>query len=618
MSHDVQEQAADYKLSKLQNVIANASNARGNLIDSLPNWLNAQTRKSAGRGRSADNTQQYGVQKLRELILELAVRGKLVEQDPNDEPASVLLEKIAEEKARLVREGKVKKQKKLPEISSDEKSFPLPLGWHWARIQDISSYIQRGKGPKYSEVGRVRVISQKCVQNSGFDISPARFVEDTSLDKYQPERFLVSNDLLWNSTGTGTVGRINVLESIEANTLVADSHVTVIRPLLVSSQFICSFISAPGVQLRIAPDHENSLVSGSTKQVELNTSQVTSVVVPVPPLAEQNRIVKKVDELMALCDQLEQQQADAVQAHDTLVKVLLDTLNQSDNADDFQQNWRRIAEHFDTLFTTESSIDQLKQTILQLAVMGKLVPQDPNDEPASVLLEKIAEEKARLVKEGKIKKQKPLPEISEDDKPFELPKNWEWTRFGSVFDVTSSKRINVKDYVSSGVPFFRSKEIGELKFGRTISTDIFISKDKYDELKNLSGFPNAGDLMLTAVGSIGNGWICDGRDFYYKDGNIAKIGCHQFADMCYTLDFIEAPLFNKQAMNTVSGTAYNALTLIKLNHLLFPTPPLAEQHRIVKKVDELMALCDQLKDHLNQAQTLQQQLADAVVAQSVE
>ncbi|MDG3087279.1 hypothetical protein P7F88_14810 [Vibrio hannami] len=151
-----------------------------------------------------------------------------------------------------------------------------------------------------------------------------------------------------------------------------------------------------------------------------------------PPSDEQHRIVAKVDELMALCDQLEQQTEASIEAHQVLVTTLLDTLTNSADADELMQSWARISEHFDTLFTTEESIDQLKQTILQLAVMGKLVPQDPSDEPAAELLKRIAEEKAQLVKEKKIKKQKALPPISEDEKPFELPSGWEWCHLNSL------------------------------------------------------------------------------------------------------------------------------------------------------------------------------------------
>jgi len=171
-----------------------------------------------------------------------------------------------------------------------------------------------------------------------------------------------------------------------------------------------------------------------TKSTHGHLSQGTYLekLFPLPPLVEQQRIVDKVDELMVLCDQLESQTETSLEAHETLSQVLLTTLTDSKSAQELNQNWLRVSEHFDTLFTTEQSIDQLKQTILQLAVMGKLVPQNSNDEPASVLLEKIASEKALLIKDKKIKKQKPLPSISDEENPFELPSGWEWVKFGDL------------------------------------------------------------------------------------------------------------------------------------------------------------------------------------------
>jgi type I restriction enzyme M protein len=326
VSHDPDELLHEYQLNQtaiadehnqLKAILQEALNRDRGLplheviIDSLDVWTSAVDMKSSARRGSNGNQEAYGVTKLRELILELAVRGKLLPQDHIDEPARVLLEKIMAEKERMIEEGLIKKKKPLPEIADDEKLFALPNGWEWSRLQDVSSYVQRGKGPRYADSGEVQVVSQKCIQWSGFDLSQARFVDDASLSGYQAERFLRSNDLLWNSTGTGTVGRINVLPEIDTNTLVADSHVTVIRPLMVSSQFLHCVIAAAGVQKRIEPEHENSLVSGTTNQVELNLSSVIQLVIPVPPLDEQHRIVSKVNELMALCDALDAHLNDA-------------------------------------------------------------------------------------------------------------------------------------------------------------------------------------------------------------------------------------------------------------------------------------------------------------------
>ena len=232
---------------------------------------------------------------------------------------------------------------------------------------------------------------------------------------------------------------------------------------------------------------------------------------------------------------------------------------------------------------------QLKNAILQEAIQGRLVPQDPNDEPASVLLDRIRKEKAKLVKEGKLKKidleEKP---ISEEEIPFEIPNSWEWVRLNHIAEVKSSKRVFEKDYVTSGIPFFRSKEIGDLSRGEKIQTELYITKKHYFELKEKYGIPQKGDIFLTSVGSIGNFWICDGREFYYKDGNVTQICANEQFNSRFITLFLGSQLFTLQTKTTVSGTAYNALTIIKLKSLILPLPPLAEQIRIVAKIEELL------------------------------
>jgi type I restriction enzyme S subunit len=563
------------------------------ITDNIDVWSNAvQFGSNRGRGKSK-KLNLHGIKKLRDLILELAVHGKLVPQSPTDEPASILLERIANEKKDLIKQKLIKKPKILPELTSEDLPYSVPNSWTWCRLQDVSSYIQRGKGPKYDDAGKVRVISQKCIQWSGFDIDPAKFVNDESLEKYQDERYLQPNDLLWNSTGTGTVGRINVLEEVQEKTLVADSHVTIIRTQLPNPKFIWIYISAPGIQGRIEPDHENALVSGSTKQVELNTSSVMSLEVPIPPLEEQQRIVDKVNELMALCDQLEQQTEASIDAHQLLVEELLSTLfiqaegSNSENAKAFEQNWARIVEHFDLLFTTEHSIEQLKQTILQLAVMGKLVPQDPTDEPASKLLERIEQEKEQLIKDKVIKRQKALPSIAESEKVFSLPIGWEWERFGNVYELvygdnlpkpkrTESGEFNV--YGSNGV-------VGSHNEACVKSPCIVIGRKG-----------SAGALNKSEQDGC---WVTD-----------VAYSLTPFASM--NLDFIFYQLHTCGLDNLGKGIK-PGLNRNEAYELCIAIPPIEEQQRIVNKVVKLLELCDLLKNLIIEGQNTQQVLATAIV-----
>lgn len=435
------------------------------IVDHIDTWTTAlQTRSTAGRG-SSGKIDLYGIKKLRELILELAVRGKLVPQAPNDEPASVLLERIAAEKAELVKQGKIKKPKPLPEISEEEKPFELPEGWEWTRLGFISNYGFCDKAEaedvtpetwilELEDIEKVtsKLLNKVTFAERPFKSSKNRFSQGDVL--YGKLRPYLDKVIVANEPGVCTTEIIPI-------TSYGNISPEFLRLLLKAPNFIT---------------YANSSTHGMNLP-RLGTEKAQHAVIELAPIQEQLRIVSRVDKLMSLCDQLEQHSLTSLDAHQQLVETLLATLTDSQNADELAENWARISEHFDTLFTTEASIDALKQTILQLAVMGKLVPQDPNDEPASELLKRIAQEKAQLVKDGKIKKQKPLPSISDEEKPFELPEGWEWCKFGLISEFINGDRgsnyPNKNEYVVHGIPWINTGHIE--KDGTLSITDMNLS-----------------------------------------------------------------------------------------------------------------------------------------------
>ena len=553
-----------------------------------------------------------GVARLRELILTLAVQGKLVPQDPADEPASVLLQKTRAEKDRLIAEGKIRRDKALAEMAEEEKPFELPMGWEWVKGRGLFTVVrgvsyQKADAKDAPAEGLMPILRANNIRGSiNFDdlvYVPASLIsEDQLLRSGDYVVCLASGSK--NLVGKAAPFRPEVTCSFGA-------FCGAIRPITDAAYFAVYLAS---------PMYRES-VSEASAGIGINNLKGSSLLdldIALPPLAEQSRIVTRVEELMRLCDALEAKgQLEAAQ-HAQLVSTLLGTLTASATPDELAEHWQRVAQHFDLLLDRPEAIDALEQTLLQLAVRGLLVPQDPTDEPASALLQKIRAEKDRLIATGQIKRDKPLPPITDEEKPFELPVGWEWVRLGTAIEVTSSKRIHVTDYVSDGIPFFRSKEIGELQRGQRISTEICISHEHFNKLKNLPGFPRTGDLMLTSVGSIGNTWICDGRDFYYKDGNITKLSGLGQINMRYLQDFIASDLFKVQVTDTVSGTAYNALTIIKLNDISFPLPPLPEQSRIVTRVTTLRRLCADLRQRLAERQSVQARLAEALVANNAQ
>jgi type I restriction enzyme, S subunit len=331
-------------------------------------------------------------------------------------------------------------------------------------------------------------------------------------------------------------------------------------------------------------------------------------------LVEQHRIVAKVDELMALCDQLEQEQAGSNQTHQALVETLLANLADASDHEEFLKAWKHIATHFDILFTTDQSIDQLKQTILQLAVMGKLVPQDPTDEPASVLLEKIAKEKERLIKEGKIKKQKPLPKIREKEKPFELPMGWEWARFPEIGEVGRGKS---KHRPRNDPSLFITGKYPMVQTGDVARANGFV--ETYTSLYNEKGLSQSrmwpkGTMCITIAANIADSGILS-FDSCFPDSVVGFIPAFEIGDTKYFEYFMRTA--KERLMDFAPSTAQKNINIGILETVYIPLPPIKEIRRIVAKVDELMTLCDALKDKLSEAGTIQVQLADAIAEKAL-
>ncbi|MBE4217231.1 restriction endonuclease subunit S [Vibrio parahaemolyticus] len=575
-------------------------------------WTSAvKTKSTSGRG-SSKKLELYGVKKLRELILELAVRGKLVPQDPSDEPASVLLERIAAEKAQLVKDKKIKKPKKLPKIKKEEAPFKLPKGWSFSRLEDLCELITKGSSPKWQGVSYtenpedVLFVTSENVGAFELLLENRKYVEKKFND-IEPRSILRKEDFLMNIVGA-SIGRTALYDIDDLANI--NQAVCLIRsfPQQVSTRFFLTFF--------------NSLTCVSymyDKQVEnarpnLSMGNISKFVIPVPPIHEQHRIVAKVDELMALCDQLEQQTEDSIEAHQMLVTTLLDTLTNSADADELIQNWARISAHFDTLFTTEESIDQLKQTILQLAVMGKLVPQDPSDEPAAELLKRIAEEKAQLVKEKKIKKQKELPPISEDEKPFELPNGWEWCRLPDLGELARGKskhrpRNDPKLYENGNIPLVQTGDVARA------NGTILTYTAKYNEfgLAQSQLWPK-GTLCITIAANIADTATL-GFDACFPDSVVGYTPYDKEIPTVYFDYFIKTAKENLERF--APSTAQKNINLEILSNVLVPCPPMQQFPRIVEKVNLLLGICDELKERLKESQMSQLQLTDAIVEQAV-
>ena len=555
-----------------------------------------------------------GVKRLRELILELAVRGKLVPQDPNDEPAGELLKRIQAEKAKLVAEGRIRKDKPLPEVGEDEKAFELPVGWEWTTLAKVSLVNPRNDVPSDIEVSFVPM----AMISTQFDGAHQQEQRKWSEIKQGFTHFAEGDVGVAKITPCFENSKACVFSGLKNGIGAGTTELHIIRPVAntLAPRYVLAYLKAP-MFLQVG----ESRMTGTAGQKRLPKDFVETNPFPLPPLAEQHRIVAKVDELMALCDRLEAQQADAASAHATLVKTLLDTLTQSQSAADFTANWQRIAQHFDTLFTTEASLSALKQTVLQLAVMGKLVPQDPNDKPASGLLKRIQAAKARLVAEGKIRKDEPLPVIGEDEKPFELPEGWEWRRFDELLQITGGvtlgRKLHGRNLVS--LPYLRVANVqrGYLVLDVIKNVEVPIDEiGKYQLQQDDLLITEGGDWDKVGRTAIWNSEItqCLHQNHVFRARKVVADWNSRWAEM-YLNSFSAREYFAGSSKQTTNLASIN---MTQLRGCVFPVPPLAEQRRIVAKVDELLVLCGQLAARLKAARELAAKYSTAVTEAALE
>ncbi|MCO7826634.1 restriction endonuclease subunit S [Escherichia fergusonii] len=572
------------------------------IVDHMETWTSAlQTRSTAGRG-SSGKIDLYGIKKLRELILELAVRGKLVPQDPNDEPASELLRGMKKQQEDLIKERKIKKPKKLPSIDGTLESISVPQGWELCYLNDIGDW-GAGATPNRTNSGyyggdipwfKSGELSEDYITDSEEHIT-ALALKECSLRDNQP------GDVLIAMYGA-TIGKTSILNT-RSTTNQAVCACTPFDGL--SNQYLLIFLKASKKVF--------TAMGAGGAQPNISKEKIVATLFALPPLNEQLRIVKKVEQLMSLCDQLEQQSLTSLDAHQQLVETLLGTLTDSQNAEELAENWARINEHFDTLFTTEASVDALKQTILQLAVMGKLVPQDPNDEPASELLKRIAQEKAQLVKEGKIKKQKPLPPISDEEKPFELPEGWCFCRMDDLCSAITSGSTPSKEIFSTdeGIPYLKVYNIRNQQIDFKYQPQFIQRQYHFEKMQRSILYP--GDVIMNIVGPpLGKiaiipdhypEWNCNQAIVLFRliKKDLNKYVYNYLLSGVF-LDFIE-----------LIGTAgQDNISIAKSKHIVIPLAPVNEQNRIVEKLTEIINIAEKLKHKINITKQTQLHLADAL------
>ncbi|MBS1401824.1 MAG: restriction endonuclease [Oscillospiraceae bacterium] len=488
-------------------------------------------------------------QELKASILQLAIQGKLVPQIPEEGTGEELFQQIQAEKQRLIKAGAIKQEKPLPQITEDEIPFDIPDIWKWARVAQIVTLNPKNDLEDELETA---FIPMPCVMDGfrnqhTFEIKKwkeikkgfTHFAEgDIGVAKitpcFQNRKSVIFRNLV-NGYGAGTT-ELTIIRTINGTVL----------PEYLLWFFKTEFFIANGVKS----------FTGTAGQQRIHKDYLATCMIPLPPLAEQKRIVAKIEELLPLIDR-------------------------------YEQAWSRL-EDFNKRFPVD-----MQKSILQMAIQGKLVEQRPEEGTGEELYQQIQAEKQKLIKEGKIKKEKPLPEITEDDIPFDIPETWKWVRIGSLLHKLVDGTHRTPKYTVSGVPFVsvRNMSNGTLSLEDT----KFISQEEHRELWNRCN-PQRGDILLSKVGTTGVPAKVETDEEFSLFVSVALLKFNKdLLDIDFLVYSILAPDFQKQCKEHTRGVGNKNWVIVDIANTIMPLPPLAEQKRIVAKLEEILPLCERLK-----------------------
>ena len=532
-----------------------------------------------------------GVVRLRESILTLAVQGKLVPQDEDEESAPALLARIRTEKERLIAAGKVAREKSISEIAADEPQYGLPERWAWARLPSVCYAISPSSNKLPSsavkKIGRYPVVDQGQSHIAGY-------TDDDSLLIRLPGPVIVFGDHTKN------------IKFIDFDFVAGADGIKILRPLLVDEKFFA-------LQLRSYRLEDR----GYARHFKVLNGKLFAVA----PQAEQARIVARVEELMCLCDALQDNGRLDAEQHARLLSTLLGTLTDSASPDELATNWHRVAAHFDLLLDRPEAVDALEQTILQLAVRGLLAAQDRTDEPARLYVDRIDQFKAGISLSRRTSKNAgALQSIDPKEEPFVLPPGWAWTRFGDVAKISGGVTLGRKLPIAKPVslPYLRVANVQRWRLVLNSMKDVVI------DVSELSRYQVAnGDLLITEGGD----WDKVGRTAIWRSElPVCLHQNHVFKARGYTSEWNSAwaELFlNSDIARTYFAAAAKQTTnlasinMSELKHCVFPVPPLAEQSRIVSLVSQLRRVCAGLRELLATGQSTQTHLAEALVESAI-
>ena len=492
-------------------------------------------------------------QELKNSILQLAIQGRLVEQRPEEGTAEELYRQIQREKQALIKAGKIKKEKPLPEITEEERLFEIPDSWKWIRLTDIASVITKGTTPRggnvsYLDDGIGFLRAENVAGLDRLDKENLRYIDEETHKGFLKRSVIEENDVL--ITIAGTLGRTALVRSVDLP-LNANQAVAIIRlvnPNRVGLLYYIYALNATAIQLYLTKQRKITAIPNLTLEI------IQKCMIPLPPLPEQKRIVATIEELLPLIDR-------------------------------YEKAWTRL-EDFNKRFPAD-----MQKSILQLAIQGRLVEQRPEEGTGEELYRAIQREKEKLIKEGKIKREKGLGEIRPEEIPFEIPESWKWVRLSYITESIGDGIHGTPVFDATGSHYFingNNLEKGRIVFKKDTQK---VSKEEYEKYKSPL---NMNTIMISINGTIGNIAFYDNEPII-----LGKSACYialiEGISKYYIRFLFQTKYFFDYAVSQATQTTIKNVSLKAIRTLPIPLPPLVEQKRIVEKLDELLPRCERLK-----------------------
>jgi len=558
-----------------------------------------------------------GVQKLREVIVQLAVQGKLSEWAPGDEPAKDFIKAIHIQKLKLVDAKSIPKPRRTPSIDPRALPYDLPAAWEWIRLESLCEVITKGSSPKWQGVSYVEaptkgilfITSENVGNYTMRKLDEPKYVE-SKFNEMETRSILERGDILVNLVGA-SIGRSALWDRDDvANINQAVGIIRLVRGKgSLNRRYLLHYLNSPTC---LAIMFENQV---ETARANISLTNVKEFLVPIPPRAEQRRIVAKVDQLMALCDELDQRQQERNKARVRLSTASHAALTTAATSKQFTRHWNRIRNHFDLLYDTPQNVQELRRVILQLAVQGKLLARAPQDKSAFGVVDRVTAKRARLVEQKRIPNRKALAPLEKGELPFAAEPNWAWMRFGEMATISSGVTLGRKleGRETASYPYLRVANVQRWRLDLTKIKQVEIPVNELEKYRL-----EEGDILMTEGGDwdkLGRAAVWEGQieNCLHQNHIFRARPLSKEIRTPWLLLYLNSPVGREYFQDSSKQTTNLAsINMTQLRHCPVPLPSPAIQDRIIARVDQLMAVCDDLESKLTQSQADSEKLMEAV------